>query len=250
VISSSEEDQQLEQEEIDHLLARRVDVLVIASAQLNMESFRKIEEQEVPYILIDRQFSGLSANFVGVNDEQVGDMATTHLIEQGCQRIAHLRGPDVSTASGRVEGYKKALARHGMPVLQGYIVMGRSGDNHGHISGKEAMDELLRLDPQPDGVFCYNDPTAMGAVKAILEAGLRIPEDIAVVGCGNLIYADLLRIPLSSVDQCSAQIGLNAAQLALRLVESKTPGEPQSMLLEPKLVVRESSLKRQAMTAR
>src|SRR5215468_4295996 len=109
-------------------------------------------------------------------------MATTHLIEQGCRRIAHLCGPDVSTGVGRLEGYKKALSKHGMAVLPGYVVAGRSIDDRGHVSGEEAMTQLLVLDPRPDGVFCYNDPTAMGAVKAILRAGLRIPEDIAVVG--------------------------------------------------------------------
>lgn len=244
VISSSEEDPKLEQEEIDHLLARRVDALVIASAQPHVtESFRKIDEQEIPYILIDRRYADVTANFVGVDDEKIGEMATCHLIEQGCRRTAHLRGPELSTGLGRLEGYRQALARHGMTPPDGYVVRGRSGDDRGHLSGYEVMRQLLALDPRPDGVFCYNDPTAMGAMKAILEAGLRIPGDIAVVGCGNLVYADLLRIPLSSIDQCSPEIGHHAAELALRLIESKRTLEPQSILLEPKLVVRESSRK-------
>jgi LacI family transcriptional regulator len=99
----------------------------------------------------------------------------------------------------------------------------------------------LKLTPPPDGVFCYNDPTAMAAMKAILEAGLRIPEDIAVVGSGNLHYSGFLKIPLTSVDQASEQIGERAAALALSLVESKSPLRPQTILLEPTLVVRQSS---------
>jgi LacI family transcriptional regulator len=104
------------------------------------------------------------------------------------------------------------------------------------------MTELLRLDPRPDGVFCYNDPTAMGAMKAILAAGLRIPQDVAVVGCGNVVYADFLRVPLTSVDQDSHSIGEQAANLALSLIEAKTPVRPRTVLLTPKLVIRESSV--------
>ncbi len=93
VISSSQEDPELEQQEIDHLLARSADCLFIASTQRTVESFRRIKEQETPYILIDRKFQGLAANFVGVDDEQVGYLATEHLIEIGCRRIAHIGTP-------------------------------------------------------------------------------------------------------------------------------------------------------------
>jgi len=241
VISSSEEDPELEQQEIDQLLARRVDALVIASTQWTVESFRRIEEQKTPYVLIDRRFVGLVANFVGVDDEQVGMLATEHLIQVGCQRIAHIRGPEISTALGRLEGYRRALAQHGLSVLPGYLVAGKTGDDASDVSGYHAMRQLLRLEPRPDGVFCYNDPTAMGGLKAILEAGLRIPDDVAVIGCGNLKYAELLRVPLSSIDQDSTLIGERAAKLALSLVEAKSPVRPRTILLEPRLVARQST---------
>ncbi len=85
-ISSSDEDPNLEVREIKQMLARRVDVIIVASAQRSVECFRLIEEQKTPYILIDRRFPGLDANFVGVDDEAVGLLATSHLIEQGCRR--------------------------------------------------------------------------------------------------------------------------------------------------------------------
>lgn len=241
VISSSEEDPELEQQEIDQLLARRVDALIIASAQWTVESFRRIEEQKTPYVLIDRRFVGLAANFVGVDDEHAGLLATEHLIEAGCQRIAHIRGPEISTAIGRLEGYRRALARRGLSVPPGYVVAGKTGDDAGDVSGYHAMRQLLRLDPRPDGVFCYNDPTGMGALKAILEAGLRVPEDVAVIGCGNVHYAGLLRVPLSSIDQDSTMIGERAAKLALSLVEAKGPVRPKTVLFEPRLVARQST---------
>jgi LacI family transcriptional regulator len=243
-ISSSEEDPQLEHQEIEQMLARRVDALIIASAQWTVESFRRIEEQKVPYVLIDRQFAGLAANFIGVDDIAVGRIATEHLLDQGCTRIAHLRGPEVSPALGRLEGYRGALAKQGLFPAPGHIVMSRTADDSGDISGYEAMLKLLELKPRPDGVFCYNDPTALGAMKAIFDAGLRVPDDIAIVGCGNVIYDTLLRVPLSSVDQDSLSIGENAGTLALSLVGLNTVPQPKSVLLEPNLVVRASSRRR------
>jgi LacI family transcriptional regulator len=243
LIASSEEDGELEQQEIEQLVARRVDALIVASARGTGDPLRYIEEQKTPYVLIDRQFSGLAANFVGVDDEAVGDLATTHLIEIGCRRIAHIRGPEVSTAIGRLAGYRRALARARLPSGPEFVIAGRSADDAGDVSGYEAMGKLLALSPAPDGIFCYNDPVAMGAMKAILEAGRRIPEDIAVIGCGNVHYAGLLRVPLSSIDQESASIGERAAKLALSLVESKAPSNPKTILLEPKLVLRASTSK-------
>jgi LacI family transcriptional regulator len=164
------------------------------------------------------------------------------LIEQGCKRIAHIRGPEVSTAIGRLEGYKEALAAHKMTPLAGHIVsIGASGDHRGEKGGYEATTRLLANRIRPDGIFCFNDPVGLGAMRAILDAGLRIPEDIAVVGCGNLSYSDFLRVPLTSVDQGSKSIGKHAAALALTLAQSKTAARPVRGLIRPHLVVRASS---------
>lgn len=243
-ISSSDEDPALEQQEISQLVARRVDVILIASSQWTVESFRYLEEAKIPYILLDRQFPGLGSNFVGVDDHAVGVLATTHLIEQGCRRIAHVRGPEVSTAIGRMEGYKQALAAAGMSPLGGHIVsIGTSGDHRGDRGGYEAMRKLLANKHRPDGIFCFNDPVALGVMRAVLDAGLRIPEDVAVVGCGNLSYSDFLRVPLSSVDQNSKKIAKVAASMALKLAHAKTAQRAKSELITPQMAVRASSLR-------
>jgi len=245
IITSSEEDPELERQEIEQLLARRVDVMLIASAQWTVESFRHIEERKIPYILIDRRFTGLAANFVGVDDEEVGMLATSHLIEQGCKRIAHIRGPETSTAIGRLEGYRRALSARQKEFEPQYVVsIGSSGDDRGEPGGYEAARKLLAVSPRPDGIFCFNDPIALGAMRAIIDAGLRIPEDVAVVGCGNLSYSDFLRVPLTSVDQNSSEIGKLSAELALALVASKTALRPKVELTPPKLVVRASSMRK------
>jgi len=246
-ISSSDEDPLLEQEEIAQLLARRVDVMLIASSQLTVESFRRIEEQKIPCILLDRHFPGFESNFVGVDDTAVGVIATTHLIEQGCRRIAHVRGPEISTAIGRLEGYKQALAAHQIVPIAGHIVsIGPSGDHLGEKAGYTATVKLLALKNRPDGIFCFNDPVALGTMRAILDAGLRVPEDVAVVGCGNLSYSDFLRVPLTSIDQNSRMIGKTAAALALKLAHNKVPARPKSTRVAPQIVVRASSLRSSA----
>jgi len=241
IISSSEDDPQLERREIDQMLARRVDALILASTQSNADSVKRIQDQKVPYILLDRKIADLEANFVGINDVTAGTQATTHLIEIGCKTIAHIGGSRVSTALDREAGYSMTLAKHGLSLPPQYVAAGAHMDDSGDTSGYEGMKQLLACDPRPDGVFCGNDPIAMGAMRAIIEAGLKIPQDVAVVGCGNLHYDDLLLVPLTSIDQDSAGLGAGAAKLALSLVKNQSKAPLKTILLESKLVVRASS---------
>jgi LacI family transcriptional regulator len=146
---------------------------------------------------------------------------------------------------GRLNGYKKALARHGLPVQEEYIVKRDRVEETGDLAGFQAMQELLALDTRPNAVFCYNDLTAVGAMEATLKAGLKIPEDIAFIGCGNFRYADYLRVPLSSIDHGTAELGRIAGEFALDL--SAHPGQAlRSILTQSKLVVRESSVRASA----
>jgi LacI family transcriptional regulator len=241
-ISSSDDDPELERQEIQQLLARRVDSMLIASTQDGSEDIHRLEAEKIPIILLDRRFPDLRANFVGVDDRVVGELATLHLIQQGCKRIAHVRGPEVSTAIGRMEGYKQALAScKSCPLPEHIISIGASGDHRGERGGYEAATRLLASKVRPDGIFCFNDPVAIGVMRAILEAGVRIPEDIAVVGCGNLSYSDFLRVPLTSVDQDSNAIGKHAAAMAMRLAGQERSTGTNVKLIPPRLIVRASS---------
>lgn len=244
IVTSSEEDPNLEEQEINHLLARRLDTLIIASCRSTVDLFFRIEKQQTPYVLIDRSLPGLSANFVGVDDDAVGILATEHLVDIGCKKIAHIRGPETSPSIRRMEGYKRALLRAGLKVTDDYIIAERKGDVGTKQRGAEAMGQLLSLKPRPDGVFCFNDPLAMGAMNYALDQGLRIPEDIAVIGCGNLHYDDSLRVPLSSIDQHSRRIGEEAARIALGILNSKIPPKPQTVILQPQLIQRRSTERR------
>ncbi len=239
LISNSEEDPELETSELNLLLARQVDGLIVASAQPldDISIFRTIEDRKIPYVLIDRRFPDLDANYVGADDEEIGRLATEHLVARGCRRIAHVAGPRTVPGLGREHGYKATLAERGLPFSPQYVEIGLNSD----VTGHAAMKKLLKLNPRPDGVFCCNDPAAAGALRAILEAGLRVPEDIAVVGAGNISYSDLFRVPLTTVDQNSRAMGEKSADLLLDLLGAKRPRKTRQIVLPPHLIARASS---------
>ena len=247
IIASSEEDPEIEEQEIEHMVGRRLDGLVIAAVTTSHALFDRLDEEKQKYVLIDRNFSGSPANFVGMDDIAAGSLATQHLIGRGCTRIAHIRGRDDSTGAGRVEGYRRAMNAAGFDVLERYIIPRETVDTESRRQGEEAMQRLLALKPRPDGVFCYNDPIAIGAMDATLAAGLRIPDDIAIIGCGNLHYDDFLRVPLSSIDQQSSVIGERAGKLVLGVIEAKARPRSKSIVLEPQIVERASTARRKTM---
>jgi LacI family transcriptional regulator len=245
ILASSEEDPEVERQEIRTLLNRGVDVLMIASCQANLRNFYELGDDRTPYILFDRNFPHLAAHFVGSDDVLVGEMATNHLIEIGRKRIAHIGGRNSSPSFDRLRGYKNALMRAGLPAPDELVVSRERVEESGDVVGFQVMQELLKLKSRPDAVFCYNDLTAVGAIDATLQAGLRVPEDIAFIGCGNLRYANYLRVPLSSIDHGTAQLGRVAGQFALEL-SNKPQQDPKSVLVPSTLVARESTIGAQA----
>ncbi|GAC1665994.1 MAG: LacI family DNA-binding transcriptional regulator [Candidatus Acidiferrum sp.] len=240
MIASSEDDPRLELREIDQMIARRVDALILASTHAGAESLERLRDAGLPVVLLDRKVSGFTANFVGIDDARAATLGVEHLIEVGCKTIAHMGGSVISTAIDRQKGYSNTLAKHGLTLPSSYIINQRCDDS-GDAFGYEGMKKLLRLTPRPDGVFCHSDPLALGAMRAILEAGLEIPRDVAVVGCGNIHYGDFLRVPLTTVDQDAAGLGTCAAKLALSVIKDGPGKTPTTVLLPSKLVVRVSS---------
>jgi LacI family transcriptional regulator len=239
IISYFEEDAELEATEAESLVARQVDGLILASVQPpgDRRLFDRLKERKVPFVLIDRPMAGVTASFVGVDNQAIGKLATEHLIAQGCRRIAHLRGPGMGIAAARMEGYRQALKANELTIPEGYVVQ---ASYHGDL-GHRAMQTLLQMKTIPDGVSCYNDPVAIGAMRAVAEAGLSVPHDIAIIGAGNVHYSELLSVPLSTVDQGTSQIGTRAAGILMHQITSKRGVEPKKILISPKLVVRRST---------
>jgi LacI family transcriptional regulator len=242
LVSSSESDPTLEQDEIEHMLAHRLDCFVVASCQKNADNLEKIREAGVPLILLDRSFPGFSCNFVGINDYRIGELATEHLIAQGRKRIAHVRGPATNIGNRRAEGYRDTLRKHGLTVPESYVIAsGDAADSNGETRGIRAMNTVLALKPRPDALYCFNDTIAVGAMVRAFEAGVRIPRDIAIIGSGNFHYSSKLRVPLSSIDQKAVEIGERTAKMITGLLEKGSSSRSRSVILEPALVVRDSS---------
>ena len=241
LISSSEEDPKLEAQEVRQLLARKIDAIVVASTAPTGEHLEALRENRQPVLLIDRHFSNSADTFVGVDDHESGRLATDHLIQVGCKRLAHITRRENSTGSRRLEGYRDALAEHGLRYQASYVIHRSEVDTDSFEQGAEAARLLLGRKLRPDGLFCYNDPLAMGAMQTILGAGLRIPEEIALIGCGNLHYDRSLRVPLSSIDQQTSKIGERAGEIVLEMIASKRASPAQHVVLRPSLVVRAST---------
>lgn len=241
LLASSEENPEIEQQEIRTLLSRGVDVLLIASCQTRLQNFYEIGDERTPFLLVDRNFPYLSANFVGSDDYECGCMATEHLIRLGKKNIAHIGGKGMHPSLERLRGYRDTLIESRLESPEKFVVTMEKFEQSGDTAGYHAMKELLKLKQRPDAVFCYNDLTAIGAMEAAMSAGLRIPEDIAFVGCGNWPYTKYLKIPLTSVDQGTENLGKRAGELALELATNPNM-PPKTVLLEPELVVRASTV--------
>jgi LacI family transcriptional regulator len=243
IVSSSEGDPVLEQGEIEQMLAHRVDALVIASSQVEAGPLKEIREGPTPLILLDRSIPGLNCNLVGSDDRRIGELATGHLIETGRTRIAHITGPANSVGNARLEAYRETLARHNLSAPDEFVIRpgDASTDASGQSHGERAMKQLLNLRRRPDAIFCFNDLVAIGAMLAAFEAGVRIPEEIAIVGCGNYHYGHTLRVPLSTVDQQISELGVRTAKMIFNLLATEGPHRSRKVLLEPSLVVRRSS---------
>jgi LacI family transcriptional regulator len=242
ILTSSEEDPEVERQEIRTLLSRGVDVLLIASCQSNLRNFYELGDERTPYLLFDRNFPHLAAHFVGSDDVLVGEMATRHLVDIGRKRIAHIGGKNSSTSFDRLRGYRNVLLEAGLTATDDLVVARERVEESGDMVGFQLMQELLKLKVRPDAVFCYNDLTAVGAIEAALQAGLRVPEDIAFIGCGNLRYANYLRVPLSSIDHDTKELGRVAGEFALEL-SGNAEQEPKRILVPSTLVIRESTVR-------
>lgn len=242
IIASSEEDPLLEIEEIENLLSHHLDALVVASAQKTFAGLKLIEKNGTPLVLLDRSLSP-SSNFVGVDDYRAGCLAAEHLLEIGCKRCAHIRGPENSVGRRRFEGFRDTLEGHGAGLNPKLVIAPLSFDVDGRKRGSESMKRLLARNLAFDGLFCFNDAIAIGAMGTAFENDLRVPDDLAVIGCGNLHYDDSLRVPLSSIDQSSDLIGKRIAGLLLDLFKGEATQTHQQIILSPQLVVRASTNK-------
>jgi LacI family transcriptional regulator len=240
LLCSSGEDLKKERSELEMLRARQVDGIVLATAHVsgNTDVLKQIAALGCALVMIDRDdHPRVRCHRVLTDDEEVGRLAVAHLLDHGRRRIAHIGGPPIQHARRREEGYAKALRARGIEPDPSLVI--RAGFME--ADGYGAMRQLLDVRPPVDAVFAANDPAAIGAMKAIWEAGLRVPQDVAVVGAGDVAHGDLLRVPLTTVAWSKEDLGRRAAELLLAQIGARTAGPHERVVIPPRLVARESS---------
>jgi LacI family transcriptional regulator len=236
IITCSDEHPEQEANQIDVLLSRQAEGLLVSTCQSEdgYGVFARARDLRVPVVMIGRNIDPPLNSWVGTDNVTISRRATAHLIDSGRTRIAHLSGPPNSTARLRLQGYCEALRAAGLPIREEYI---RGGGETDAIA-EQASRELLSLPERPDAVYCYNDAVAAAFMRVMMSRHLRAPEDIAVVGVGNTRFADVMVSPLTTVDQYSSRIGEIAATGLLKAIE--TGDDCGIVYVHGGLVVRES----------
>ena len=244
LIYQSSELTEIEKKGIDTFLRFRVDgVLASISKQTtDLSHYSEIRKRGVPLILFDRANDDLQVPSVVIDDFKGAVMATKHLVEQGCRRIAHIAGQQhVHIFRQRLLGYQAALQHYHLPVDESLIVYGDVSIE----SGKRCMRDLLQLDNPPDAVFAVEDFTALGAMETLKAANKKIPEEVAVIGFANEHFGEYITPSLSTIDQQTIRMGETAARLFFRMSDQNNfyKQAPKKVMLEPKLILRQSSAK-------
>jgi len=242
VVCPSQDDPELEQQQIELLLSRQVDALLIVSMEESALFYEQLSKgQTAPLIFVNRRFPGATGNFVGIHEEQVGRIACEHLIALGCRRIAYLRGPHTAIGDMRYAGFREALSDAGLVFHLDLVVDAMGAETAEYRRGFDGMLRLLEGRGKPDGVMAYSDMIALGAMDAALSKSVKIPESIAFVGSGNESKLCEMRVPLSSVAIPGLEVGQKAGRMALRLVAKSDGTGTRKVLVSPKLVERMSS---------
>jgi LacI family transcriptional regulator len=240
LLCSSGEDGAKERAELEMLRSRQVDGIILASAHgaEDDDLLKQLIAVGTALVMIDRDdHPQIECHRVLTDDERVGVLAASHLLDLGRSAIAHIGGPSIAHSRRREKGWRDTLKARGVKTSSDWFVQAGFMESDGY----RAMKRLLSVRPRIDAVFAVNDPTAIGAMKAIWDAGLRVPDDIAVVGVGDIALSDLLKVPLTTVGWSRKNQGLNAAELLLNGLDSEDRDEPRRVIIPPRLVVRESS---------
>lgn len=233
-------EQEREETYINLLMEKRVDGIIIAPISKDTNYIEDLLGDHFPLVYVSRVPEGTQNSFVVIDNTRGGFLATKHLIEQGYKKIGYIGGTKGSASSqDRFKGYQLAFEKYGIEYEPRFIV---SGDFK-RETGYNIMKKLLEGPEYPDAVFAENDLLALGAMQAIREKGLKIPQDIAVVGFDDIPFASFPEVQLTTICQPKYEMGRIAAQILMdKLTQKKGKNTDRKVILEPELIVRKSSV--------
>ncbi|MBI9057126.1 MAG: LacI family DNA-binding transcriptional regulator [Labilibaculum sp.] len=241
ILTQSDDSVKKEKDIINTLLATRVDGVIAALGlkTKKYQHFEKLKEENVPLVFFDRIIKDFGVSTVEVDDYKGAYNAVSHLIEQGCKRIAHLAGHShMELYKNRLKGYKSALRDASLPVEKELIIQ---SDLHLE-DGRNGMLQLLEMKDRPDGIFCSSDYTAVGALQIAREQNIIVPDEVMIFGFSNEPFTSYLDPGISSVDQSSIIMGHTAGELVLEHIKSTNSDfTAKNIVLNPTLIIRNSS---------
>ena len=246
ILTQSAESLEREKSSLRTLYNSRVDGMLISISRetTTFDHITPILDRGIPVVFYDRILPVGTTSGILVEDYSGARDAVRHLVTQGCKSIGLIQAaPNLEISLDRKRGYQDALSEAGLPLDDSYVIDCQDGEME---SGRLAMEKLLSMPVLPDGVFANNDALAIGALKAIRSKGLRVPQDIALIGFSNWAYSQITEPPLSTVDQPGFEMGRQATRMLITRIEHPEDDKPmphQVVRLQTGLVVRESSLK-------
>lgn len=242
IITQSNDSLDREMANIQTLFNNRVDGVLISISEESdtVDHLQTMMNKGIPIVAFDRTSDELNCSRVIVDDFSGGYQATEHLIKRGYKRIVHLAGPlNHALFKDRLNGYRKALEDHGLSFDEKLVLDGIISDEK---QARSVAAKLLKQE-KVDAFFAASDVSAMGAVNACLKSGLRVPEDVGVVGFSNWQFTELTHPSISTIEQRGFEMGQKATELLLKELESEAEDflDPEEIKLTTKLIVRESS---------
>jgi LacI family transcriptional regulator len=238
LLCDTRSDLELEREVIEELLAHRVEGIAIAPvSDRSRTHLRRLAKFGVPFVLIDRTVQGVDSDLIVGDNEGGARRLVTHLLELGHRRIGLIvEADDVSTARHRRQGYESALAAAGVPVDESLIVRADADPS----GGFEGMRRLLTLDERPTAVFAVNNLVALGVIEAVRDAGLEVPDDVALVCFDDIEYASRMYPFLTVMAQPAETLGSLGTQLLLERIDGRARARGRSVVLSAQFIVRKS----------
>jgi LacI family transcriptional regulator len=244
IISQSSESAKKEVESAKTMFNNRVDGLLVSLAYdtEDMGHFEPFYKKNIPLLFFDRVAQHEGTTNVTIDNRKAAYEATKHLIDEGNKRIVHITAPiKRNVYVDRLQGYKQALADHHIPFQEEYVLI----NNLSQETGLEAAEQIARMNPRPDAVFAANDNCAAGCIIGLKKQGLRVPDDIAVVGFNNDPVSTVVEPNLTTINYPGYQMGEAAAtSLINHLKGSSLISATDTILLRSELVVRDSSVRR------
>ncbi|MFC6593555.1 LacI family DNA-binding transcriptional regulator [Kitasatospora paranensis] len=243
MLSNSGQDRAEEREYLAQFAQQQVLGVLLSPIDGNRTDLSALRRGGIPVVLVDRGAEREEGCSVSVDDVLGGTLATRHLIETGNRRMVFVGGPlMLQQVQNRLAGARQAVAEAGLPPEALAVVETERLDI---AAGRDAGQRLLGLGHRPTAVFCANDLLALGVLQSLFAVGVRVPEDIALVGYDDIEFAGAAAIPITSVRQPAYQIGRTSAELLIaETVEEPDTHEHQRIVFQPELVVRASTMRR------